>query len=123
MSWTAQRRTTRVEDEAYCLMGLFDVDMPLIYGEGRKAFSRLQQEILDRSQDQSIFAWAYPEDQHSHMTMTGLFAPLVECFKSLSAVENLEQLLETEYEIPFEVIGRLLRIRLRALSRVDAILL
>ena len=43
MSWAAGRRTTRLEDEAYCLMGLFDVNMPLLYGEGRKAFSRLQQ--------------------------------------------------------------------------------
>ena len=57
MSWASQRRTSRVEDEAYCLLGIFDVNMPLIYGEGRKAFIRLQEEIIKRSTDQSILAW------------------------------------------------------------------
>ena len=33
------RQTTRIEDMAYCLLGLFDVHMPLLYGEGRKAFA------------------------------------------------------------------------------------
>lgn len=37
MSWTRTRRTTRKEDEAYCLLGIFDVYMPLIYGEGRES--------------------------------------------------------------------------------------
>ncbi|RPD75572.1 HET-domain-containing protein [Lentinus tigrinus ALCF2SS1-7] len=49
--------TTRVEDEAYSLMGLFGIYMPTIYGEGRNAFLRLQEEILRRIPDQSIFAW------------------------------------------------------------------
>ncbi|KIE04031.1 Heterokaryon incompatibility, partial [Metarhizium majus ARSEF 297] len=59
MAWAANRRTTRVEDEAYCLMGLFDVNMPLIYGEGRNAFYRLQLEIIKSSDDQSIFAFDF----------------------------------------------------------------
>jgi hypothetical protein len=41
MSWAAKRQTTRIEDVAYCLMGIFDVNMPLLYGEGEKAFIRL----------------------------------------------------------------------------------
>ncbi|KAE9369856.1 HET-domain-containing protein, partial [Stipitochalara longipes BDJ] len=57
MSWAAKRCTTRREDMAYCLMGLFDVNMPLLYGEGSKAFLRLQEEILKRSKDHSLFAW------------------------------------------------------------------
>ncbi|PIL33598.1 hypothetical protein GSI_04221 [Ganoderma sinense ZZ0214-1] len=57
MSWASQRNTTRVEDEAYCLMGLFNVNMPTIYGEGRQAFQRLQQEIMKQSIDTSLFAW------------------------------------------------------------------
>ena len=57
MSWVAKRNTTRVEDEAYCLMGLFNIYMPAIYGEGRRAFSRLQEEIMKTSFDTSIFAW------------------------------------------------------------------
>jgi acyl carrier protein len=58
MYWASRRRTTRAEDRAYSLMGLFDINMPIIYGEGlEKAFGRLQQEIIHRSPDQSIFAW------------------------------------------------------------------
>jgi hypothetical protein len=41
MSWAANRNTTRVEDAAYCLLGIFGVNMPLLYGEGEKAFLRL----------------------------------------------------------------------------------
>ncbi|KAI6038838.1 heterokaryon incompatibility protein-domain-containing protein, partial [Pisolithus marmoratus] len=57
MSWAADWRTTRVEDRAYSLMGLFGVNMPMLYGEGKKAFQRLQLEILRVSSDHSIFAW------------------------------------------------------------------
>jgi hypothetical protein len=42
MSWASQRETTRTEDLAYCLLGIFGVNMPLLYGEGSKAFLRLQ---------------------------------------------------------------------------------
>jgi hypothetical protein len=57
MSWAAKRQTTRVEDIAYSLLGIFDVNMPLLYGEGEKAFGRLQEEIIKKSNDLSIFAW------------------------------------------------------------------
>ena len=57
MSWAARRTTTRLEDQAYCLLGLFDINMPLLYGEGPKAFARLQGEILKISNDETIFAW------------------------------------------------------------------
>ncbi|KAI6019109.1 hypothetical protein EDC04DRAFT_438853 [Pisolithus marmoratus] len=57
MSWAAQRKTTREEDRAYSLMGLFGVNMPMLYGEGNKAFRRLQLEIIKETGDHSIFAW------------------------------------------------------------------
>ena len=62
MSWAANRRTTRPEDLAYSLMGLFNVHMPLLYGEGaQNAFVRLQSEIAKLTNDQSLFAWgAWP---------------------------------------------------------------
>ena len=62
MSWASKRETTRVEDMAYSLMGIFEVNMPPLYGEGSKAFIRLQKEILNNSDDESIFAWKDPED-------------------------------------------------------------
>lgn len=59
MSWAATRQTTRTEDAAYSLMGIFDINMPLLYGEGGKAFLRLQEEICRRSNgDLTLFGWA-----------------------------------------------------------------
>ncbi|EHY59160.1 hypothetical protein HRR83_001568 [Exophiala dermatitidis] len=57
MSWAAKRETKRIEDRAYSLLGLFDVSMPMLYGEGEKSFIRLQEEIIKHSDDHSIFAW------------------------------------------------------------------
>jgi hypothetical protein len=60
MSWAAGRQTTRIEDRAYSLLGLFRISMPLIYGEGGKAFTRLQMEIMKTTTDHSLFAWYGP---------------------------------------------------------------
>ncbi|KDR73378.1 hypothetical protein GALMADRAFT_158435 [Galerina marginata CBS 339.88] len=57
MSWASKRQTTRVEDGAYSLMGIFDVNMPTLYGEGWRAFIRLQLEIMKETSDVTIFAW------------------------------------------------------------------
>ncbi|KAL1948057.1 hypothetical protein VTO73DRAFT_12132 [Trametes versicolor] len=57
MSWAAKRETTRVEDRAYSLFGIFGLHMSPIYGEGENAFLRLQEEIVRTIPDQSIFAW------------------------------------------------------------------
>ncbi|KAK9415105.1 putative Vegetative incompatibility protein HET-E-1 [Seiridium unicorne] len=59
MSWAAKRKTTRKEDIAYCLLGIFDITMPMVYGEGDRAFLRLQEEILRHIQDDSILAWGF----------------------------------------------------------------
>jgi hypothetical protein len=61
MTWASKRETTRIEDTAYCLLGIFDINMPLLYGEGNKAFIRLQEEIIKNNNDLSIFGWC-PED-------------------------------------------------------------
>lgn len=61
MCWAARRHTTRLEDRAYSLMGLFGVSMPLIYGEGENAFFRLQLEIMKTTTDHSLFAWISPD--------------------------------------------------------------
>jgi len=53
--WTKTRRTTRAEDMAYCLLGIFDIFIPLIYGEGTEnAMRRLRREIDDTSKRQSM---------------------------------------------------------------------
>jgi hypothetical protein len=57
MSWASRRETTGVEDRAYSLLGLFGVNMPMLYGEGRNSFRRLQEEIIKYSTDETIFLW------------------------------------------------------------------
>jgi hypothetical protein len=57
MSWASRRETTRVEDLSYCLLGLFGVHMPPLYGEGENAFIRLQREIMSTTDDDSLLAW------------------------------------------------------------------
>lgn len=57
MSWAAERETTRIEDQAYSLLGIFGIYMQPMYGEGGRAFIRLQEEILKRIPDATIFAW------------------------------------------------------------------
>ena len=83
MSWAAHRQTTRVEDIAYCLLGIFDVNMPLLYGEGQKAFVRLQEEIIRKSSDQSIFAW---HEKGSKNVAAGFLARHPGLFESTSNV-------------------------------------
>jgi hypothetical protein len=60
MSWASKRQTTRQENMAYCLLGIFDINLSMIYGEGSKAFFPLQEEIMKHSDDQSIFALNVP---------------------------------------------------------------
>ncbi|KAI0536368.1 HET-domain-containing protein [Xylaria digitata] len=86
MKWASQRKTTRLEDRAYCLMGLFDVNMPLLYGEGTKAFIQLQEEILKDSNDHSIFLWRAPEYDPSRV-LSGLLAESPQYFTD---VENYQ---------------------------------
>jgi hypothetical protein len=66
MAWASKRSTTRIEDMAYSLLGIFDINMPLLYGEGLKAFKRLQEEIIRVSSDQSILAWAALPEPNSY---------------------------------------------------------
>lgn len=88
MSWAASRTTTRVEDRAYSLLGLFGVNMPMLYGEGTRAFLRLQEEIMQRSDDQSLFAWSrdgLAGEDDADMP-TGLLATSPACFASCGDV-------------------------------------
>lgn len=89
MSWAARRHTTRVEDEAYCLMGLFSVTMPLVYGEGKMAFTRLQEEIMRRSDDQSIFAWT--SSAPHPVNHTGMLADSPADFAESGHIKRVEQ--------------------------------
>jgi hypothetical protein len=84
MSWASGRTTTREEDLAYCLLGIFDVHMPLLYGEGSKAFIRLQKEIMKGSTDQSLFAWT--PSQTSTVCKRGILAQCPKDFSQASQI-------------------------------------
>jgi hypothetical protein len=75
MSWAARRKTSRTEDIAYCLLGIFDISMPLLYGEDEKAFQRLQRNILSQTEDFSLFAWkGFPYPRRRTDELYHLFA-------------------------------------------------
>ncbi|KAG8799403.1 hypothetical protein FRC16_005201 [Serendipita sp. 398] len=75
MNWASRRTTTRVEDMAYCLIGIFRVNLSISYGEKEGAFYRLQAEIMQNSNDQSLFDWRGRVSAYNSM-----FAASPECF-------------------------------------------
>jgi hypothetical protein len=90
MSWAAHREATRDEDLAYSLLGIFNINMTMQYGEGDKAFLRLQKEITQTTNDMSIFAWGFSVQsmdnvwsdpsmvqQQSHLNMNSVSSPAV----------------------------------------------
>jgi hypothetical protein len=83
MSWASKRQTTRPEDRAYCLFGIFSVNMSPLYGEGStKAFRRLQEEIMKTSTDLSIIVWREPRPH----TSAGALAWGPKCFSSHQSI-------------------------------------
>jgi hypothetical protein len=82
-SWAALRKTTRLEDMTYCLLGLVQVNMPMLYGEGGRAFHRLQLELIKQSNEHSIFAW---EPLQKEWQMTEVLAPTLLCFENAANI-------------------------------------
>ena len=87
MSWAAKRQTTRPEDIAYSLLGIFDVNLPLIYGEGAKAFLRLQEAVAKSTNDLSLFAWSEDEHNPSLQWYYGVLAQSPQQFASCRRLE------------------------------------
>ncbi|KAG1865950.1 hypothetical protein F4604DRAFT_1625024 [Suillus subluteus] len=58
MLWISRRRTTRIEDMAYSLIGIFDISLMIAYGEGNRAFFRLMEEIIKRYDKWDVFLWS-----------------------------------------------------------------
>lgn len=83
MAWAADRTTARIEDEAYSLLGIFQVNMPMLYGEGKNAFQRLQEAIIKDSDDQTLFAW------HDERKIKPVLAPSAACFRGLHDLKSI----------------------------------
>ena len=105
LAWAAERTTTRPEDMAYCLFGLLNVNMPLLYGEGgERAFIRLQQEIIKQSDDESIFAWRRKAMDREPF---GLLAPTIRCFKDSKSVQAIVAVeIEHTHRNPYSVTNK-----------------
>lgn len=86
MSWAAYRETTRAEDLAYSLLGIFRVYMPPLYGEGDNAFQRLQLEIINKSDDESLFAWTSTDRREK----TGLLAASPKNFMNSGDIDMIK---------------------------------
>lgn len=115
LSWAAKRETTRPEDLAYCLLGVFGVHMPLLYGEGgHSAFIRLQEEIIKEFDDHSLFAWGRRNHaktgpwNESPNVVLGAFASHPSQFQGL---DNMQTYSGDEEE-PHTVTNKGIRIRL-----------
>ncbi|CAI6240642.1 unnamed protein product [Periconia digitata] len=115
MSWAARRQTTRPEDIAYCLLGVFQVNMPLLYGEGANAFIRLQEEILKDSEDESLFAWTEPEASINRQQNDGILATHPRAFSESSQIVPYASKLE-----PYAMTNRGLRIESRFIPFIDS---
>lgn len=115
MSWAARRQTTREEDRAYSLMGLFDVNMPLLYGEGEGAFIRLQEEIIRRTDDMSIFYWRSGSTHRGCYDrfddLSGLLAPSPDYFSTSSGAEAIAAQ-RRSLSAPYEITNKGLKIEL-----------
>lgn len=97
MSWAAARETTRLEDIAYCLLGIFEIYMPLLYGEGDAAFMRLQQEIISISDDHSIFSWNLQGDASEFCT--GALATSPTAFLTCGSVVRNDDIWRYPYSV------------------------
>jgi hypothetical protein len=100
MSWAANRETTRIEDKAYCLLGLFGVNMPSLYGERNRAFIQLQGEIMKNSTDETLFAWMVNPPERQPTLFRGFLATSPEYFsKSGSSTRRIH----SKRSMPFNV--------------------
>lgn len=68
---------------AYCLFGIFGVNLPLLYGEGPRAFLRLQEEIVKHTTELTIFAWMAKPTTELHR---GIFARSVKEFAHAKSI-------------------------------------
>lgn len=113
MRWASTRKTTRQEDMAYCLMGLFGVNMPLLYGEGGvRAFIRLQNEVLQATDDQTIFAWSMPLSRKGQNLASGLLAESPAFFRDAPSMYPMSDWHQPESSTPLSMTNRGLMVQL-----------
>lgn len=105
MSWAARRQSTRIEDLAYSLLGIFGINMPLLYGEEERAFLRLQAEIISSYPDPTILAWMLrPKASekglaHLEESYSGVMASSPMLFQDCAEVKSLSNQLLFDFSM------------------------
>ncbi|KAI6005407.1 hypothetical protein EDC04DRAFT_3074032 [Pisolithus marmoratus] len=112
LQWASARRTTRPEDVAYSLFGVFDLHLPVLYGESAdKALGRLLAEIISQSGDVSVLDWV-GEASSFHSCFPASLVPYqtMPCTRSISSdpsrregvdLECVRKLCSILTELPF----------------------
>ncbi|KAB5572677.1 hypothetical protein GE09DRAFT_679835 [Coniochaeta sp. 2T2.1] len=113
MSWVSTRETTRAEDLAYCMLGIFGINMPLLYGEGTKAFQRLQEEIIRATNDMTLFCWHW-DDKYVPSNWQSILAPSPRVFTDCG---GYRERFEDNHDLtPYTITNAGLSIRLPTIS-------
>ena len=118
LSWASERGTTREEDTAYCLLGLVQVNMPMLYGEGTGAFYRLQLEIIKQTNDHTIFAWS---PLHTASRFTGMFATSPAHFANAAGFRPRTTQTQERQPVTHEMTNRGLSITMPLMTRGAAV--
>ncbi|GIZ37654.1 hypothetical protein CKM354_000109600 [Cercospora kikuchii] len=114
MAWASTRQTTRVEDRAYSMLGIFDVNLPILYGEGVRAFQRLQEELLRVYNDHTIFVWGYASPGFDVGNRCDLLASSPDEFNH-DQYTKITAVTGTSDQKQYEVLGRTIRFHLPVL--------
>jgi hypothetical protein len=109
LSWLSQRATTREEDMSYCMLGIFDINMPLLYGEGPKAFVRLQEEIIKVSNDHTIFCWRW-KDEYVPAKWASMLSPSPKAFQGAVGYMNPPPLHQRRFPYAMTNLGLSIRL-------------
>ncbi|KPI43997.1 Vegetative incompatibility protein HET-E-1 [Cyphellophora attinorum] len=115
LSWAALRSTSRIEDESYCLLGILGVNLPLLYGERDRAFFRLQKELLESTDDETLFAWSTQQPFEDHRKFGGFLATSPKAFANAGNIVRARLALPTHS--PYHWTNRGLRITLNMDTR------
>ena len=95
--WVSKRKTTRIKDIAYCLIGLLGIPLSIAYSEGNMAFRRLKVEILQHTHDMALFSWIGQPSAYNNMLAEG-----PECFSQSSLQSHLQPLSMPESQAVFD---------------------
>jgi hypothetical protein len=115
LSWAALRSTSRIEDESYCLLGILGVNLPLLYGERDRAFFRLQKELLESTDDETLFAWSTQQNSGDPRKFGGFLATSPKAFANAGNIVRARLALPTHS--PYHWTNRGLRITLNMDTR------